>query len=52
MRYCLADAAKHKTTVHPEDFFGVFLKTNFKHRKFVKLDSRSGEYFSEYDKYF
>ena len=48
----LVDAAKNKLRVHQLDFIGEFLQANVKHRVFVKLDSRYGEYFPEYDKYF
>ena len=34
------------------DFIGTFLQANVKHRVFVKLDNRYGEYFPEYWKYF
>ena len=45
LNYFLADASKHKSRVHQLDFIGAFLKANVKHRVFVKLDSRYGEYF-------
>ena len=34
------------------DLIGAFLQANVKHRVFVKLDSRYGEYFPEYANYF
>ena len=34
------------------DLIGLSLQTNVKHRVFVKLDSRYGEYFPEYANYF
>ena len=34
------------------NFIGEFIQSNVKHRVFVKLDSRYGEYFAEYGNYF
>ena len=34
------------------DFIGAFIQANIKHRVFVKLDSRYGEYLPEYANYF
>ena len=34
------------------DFIGAIIKANIKHRVFVKLDSRCGEYLPEYANYF
>ena len=48
----LADSANHKSRVHRLDFIGVFIQANVKHRVFVKLDIRYGEYFPEYANYF
>ena len=45
MRYFLEDDSKHKARVHQLDLIGSFLQANVKHRVFVKLDSRYGEYF-------
>ena len=50
--YLLAYAAKHKTRVHQFDFIGVFIQANFKHKVFVKLENRYGEYFPDYANYF
>ena len=52
LKYFLANAAKHKERVHQFYFIGTFLQDNFKHRFFVKLDSRYGEYLSEHANYF
>ena len=52
LKYFLADYSKHKRIVHQLDFIGTFLQENVKHNVFVKLDSRYGEYFPEYAKYF
>ena len=38
--------------MHQLDFIEAFLKDNVKHRVFVELDSRYGEYFLEYGNYF
>ena len=52
MKYFLADAYKHKARVHQFDFIGAFLQANVKHRVFVKLNIRYGDYFLEYYNYF
>ena len=52
LKYFLADAAKHKETVHQLDSIGEFLQANVKNIFFVRLDSRCGEYFPEYTNYF
>ena len=43
VKYFLEDSSKHKARVYQLDFIGAFLKTNGKHRVFVRLDSRNGE---------
>ena len=45
LKYFLSDYFKPKAIVHQFDFIGAFLQANVKHRVFVKLDSRYGEYF-------
>ena len=52
MKYFLADYSKHKSRVNQQDFIGAFLEANVKHKLFVELDIRYGEYFPEYDRYF
>ena len=52
LRYFFEDASNHKIIVHQLDFIGAFIQFNVKHRVFVKLDSRYGEYFPEYFNYF
>ena len=52
LKYFLADAAKHKATVHQLDFIGAFLQAKVKNRVFVKLDIRYTDYFPEYAQYF
>ena len=52
MKYLLADAAKYKAVVHQLYFIGAFLQADAKHRVFLKLDSRYGEYFTDYANYF
>ena len=52
LKYFLADADKHKARVYQMDFIGAFLQANVKHRVFVELDSRYGEYFPDYINYF
>ena len=47
LKYFLSDSSKYKERVHKLDLFGEFLQANVKHRVFVKLDSRYGEYFPE-----
>ena len=44
-KYFLADAAKHKATVHQLYFIGAFLQAKVKNRFFVKLDIRYTDYF-------
>ena len=51
LNYFLADYFKHKSRVHQLYYIGAFLQANIKYRVFVKLDSRYGEYFLEYDNY-
>ena len=52
LKYFLAGDYKHKSRVNQLDLIGAFLQANVKHRVFVKLDSRYGEYFPEYANYF
>ena len=52
MKYFLANSSRYKEIVHRLNLIGTFLQANSKHRVFVKLDSRYGEYFPEYAKYF
>ena len=52
LKFLLADTSNHKSRVYQLDFIEAFLKSNLKHRVFVKLDSRYGEYFPEYGNYF
>ena len=52
LKYFLDDDSKHKTRVHQLYFIGVFLRANNNKRVFVKLDSKYGDYFSEYCNYF
>ena len=52
LKYFLEYFAKHKARVHQLDFIGEFLHDNIKHIYFVKLDSKYGVYFPEYDNYF
>ena len=52
MKYLLADYAKNKEIVHRLDFIGSFIQDNVKQRGFVKLDSRYGGNFPEYENYF
>ena len=52
LNYLLEDASKHKSILHPLYFIVAFLQANIKHGVFVKFDSRYGEYFPEYAKYF
>ena len=51
-KYFSAYASKHKARVHQLDFIVEFIQANVKHIFFAKLDSRYGEYFPEYAKYF
>ena len=48
LKYFVADASNHKSRVYQLDFFGAFVQANVKHRTFVELDSRYGEFFPEY----
>ena len=52
LKYCLADAAKHKTRVHQLDLIGAFLQAKVKNRVFVKLYIIFTDYFTEYAQYF
>ena len=52
LKYFLADAAKHKARVHQLDFIRAFLQAKVKNRVLVNLDSRYGNYFTEYANYF
>ena len=52
LKYFLEDSSKHKVRVQQLDLIGSFMKANVKHRGFVKLDRRYGEYFPEYYYYF
>ena len=38
--------------VHQLDFIGEFIQANVKHSVFTNLESRYGEYFPDYAKYF
>ena len=48
LKYFLADAAKHKASVHQLDFIEAFLQAKVKNKVFVKLDIRYTDYFPEY----
>ena len=52
MKYLLAGDSNHKARLHELDLIISFLPANVKHRVFVKLESRYGEYFREYCNYF
>ena len=52
LKYFLVDATKHRARVHQLYFIGLFLQAKLKNRVFVKLYSRSTDYFPEYAKYF
>ena len=52
LKYFLEYASKHKARVYQLGLIGEFLQANFKHRFFLKLDSRYGEYFPNYANYF
>ena len=52
LEYFLAYSTKNKARVHQLYLIGAFIKANVTHRVFVKLGSRYGEYFPEYDNYF
>ena len=52
LKYLIVYATKHKERLCQLDFIGVFIQANVKHRVFVNLDSRYGEYFLEYANYF
>ena len=52
LKYFFADSSIHKERVHQLDLIGAFLQANVNHRISVKLDSRYGEYFPKYAKYF
>ena len=52
LKFFLADAAKHKSTVHQLNFIGAFLQAKLKNRVFVKLDISYTHYFPEYANYF
>ena len=52
LKYFSADSTKYKARVHQLDFIGSFLQANVKHRVFVKLDCRYGEYFPDCANYF
>ena len=52
LKYFLADYSNQKARVHQLDLTRTFLQVNVKHIVFVKLDSRYGDYFLEYFKYF
>ena len=45
-------ATKHKAIIHQFYFIGELLQEKVKNRVFVKLDSRSTDYFPEYANYF
>ena len=48
LKYLLADAAKHRSSIHQLDFIGAFLQANVKNRVFVKLYMRYAAHFPEY----
>ena len=52
LKYFLVDSPKHKAGVNQLEFIRAFLQANVKLRAFLDLDSRYGEYFHEYGKYF
>ena len=52
LKYFLSGNSNHKSRVHQLYFVGAFPQANIKHRVFVKLDSRYGDYFPEYCNYF
>ena len=52
MKYLLSNYSKYEERVNQLDFIGEFLQVNEKHRVFVKLDSRYGEYSPEFWNYF
>ena len=43
LKYFPADSSNHKERVHKLDFIGALLKSNEKHRVFLKLDSGYGD---------
>ena len=52
LKYLLEYTANNKEIVHQLELVGAFRQSNVKHRVFVKLDIRYGEYFPEYANYF
>ena len=52
LKYFLADSFNHKSRVHQLDCIGELLQSNVKHRVFLKLYSRYGDYFPECCNYF
>ena len=52
LKYFLIYSANLKARVHQLDFIGAFRQSNVKHRVFLKLYSRYGEYFPYYANYF
>ena len=48
----MADAVKHKESVHQLYFIGAFLQAKVKNRLFMKLDSRYADYLPEYSSCF
>ena len=52
LKYFLSYYDKQKSIVHQLYLIGEFIQANIKHRVFVKLDSRYGEYFPEHVNYF
>ena len=51
LKFFLEDSSKHKSRVYQLYLIGAFIQANIKHRGFVKLDSRYGEYLAEYFNY-
>ena len=52
LKYFLANAAKHKATVHKLYFIEALLQAKVKNKVFVKLDIRYTYYFPGYAQYF
>ena len=52
LKHFLADDPKNKERVNKLDFIGSLLQSYVKHRVFLKLGSRYGDYFQSYCNYF
>ena len=52
LKYFLVDDFKHKSRVNQLYFIGALLQAKTKHRVFVKVYRRYGDYFPEYCNYF